>query len=166
MMTEYENEVLRQTIGYLKEHWFEEHVGIVAASLIEGDQTTTATSRYTPSEKRWLHAEPAVLLKLDHKPRSSSVMVVTLSPCAKPSNSRFGIPYSQLLLESNISQVRFGCLDTKQTPKIEVGELTNDKALLQVCASLYQLFSELPRFAGDPNPWNEIKKEVGLKPFL
>lgn len=178
------NEVLNQAINFLREEWFKENVGIVAATLVEGDMFVSATSLYVPSENRWIHAEAAALQRFQEefgrKPKESSTMVVTLSPCLLESKSRLGESCSHKIMESGISRVRFGCLDTKQTPLVDIFEQIGIEAQLigneeqrKICDSLYRLFDELYKPEGRffhllgkfKNPWAEVKKLMGLEPF-
>jgi len=115
---------LSNALSLLKDNWFDENAGIVAATLIEGNQSISATSLYLPEEGQWLHAEAATLqqfeVQMGRAPLPSSTMVVTLSPCLLESKSRHGASCSHRLKVTGISQIRFGCLDRKQTPDISV----------------------------------------------
>lgn len=177
-------EALNQAIDKLRNDWFKENVGIVAATLVEDDLLISATSLYIPKEDRWLHAEAAVLqqfeMEFGRKPKESSTIVVTLSPCLLESKSRSGEACSHKILESGITRIRFGCLDVKQTPLIEIYEqigldakLVGNAEQRRVCESLYALFDQLyipdGRFyhllGKSQNPWAEVKKLIDLEPF-
>lgn len=177
-------EALNLAIDKLRTDWFKENAGIVAATLTEGDLSIAATSQYIPSENRWVHAEAAVLRQFEvefgRRPKESSTMVVTLSPCILESKSRLGEACSHKILESGISHVRFGCLDIKQTPQIEIFEQIGLDAKFignaeqrRVCESLYALFDQLYIPGGrlyhllgkSQNPWIEVKKLIGVEPF-
>lgn len=175
--------ILRQTVNYLRNHWADKNVGIVAATIQDGDDSISATSRYLSEKGKWLHAESAALMefkmKFNREPDPSSLVVVTLSPCVLKSNSRYGMSCSEQLLDSGLTRVGFGCLDVKQAKDIHdyqrMGfdvELISDKNLQQTSENLFELFDELYLPGGKfsnllsfPNPWVEIKRLIGDEPF-
>ncbi len=176
---------LEQTIEHLKDNWFRQNTGIVAATIVDGKISVSATSMFLPLEDKWQHAESSALLKyrrlFGKNPKSTSTMVVTLSPCMLDISSRLGASCTNQLVESGIHHVRFGYLDTKQTPSIDIyqqfdldAKLVGDPNTQHMCADLYHLFHQVYDTDGkyhylmkiDPNPWNLIKPLIGLTPFL
>lgn len=178
-------EAMVRTLDELRDYWFDENVGIVAATLVENGEMYSATSRYLPEQKRWLHAEAAALLKFEEKTHRkvepNSLMVVTLSPCVGELANRVGISCSERLVKAGIKRVSFGWQDTKQTPSLKYYEEIGlqvmpvpDHELQTTCRALFELFHDLYDDAGrfvhlrdkQANPWGYIKLLIGLEPFL
>jgi len=177
------HQALQHGVNHLRDNWFKENVGIVAATLVEDGKFFSATSFCMP-DNRWVHAEAAALQQFENqfgrKPKPSSALVVTLSPCYLESNSRSGASCTQKIVDSSIKQVRFGCLDIKQTPDIalykQIGldaKFIGDQSMQISCQALYALFDKLYSPDGifhdllntHQNPWSEIKRIIGLEPF-
>jgi pyrimidine deaminase RibD-like protein len=161
---------LKRAIELLEGSWQNSDTGIVVAGLIDSDRQTYATSSYA-GEDKWDHAEKKVLnnfTKTYGEPSKDAFVVVTMSPCTKPSKSRVGDPCSNLLLEKGITSVHIGHLDTKQTRTIEELEkmgfditLAQDELVKQKSKKLYDFFINNYKLARElgGNPWPKIKSE-------
>jgi len=161
----------------------DENTGVVAATIKDGGVSITATSRYLSEINKWQHAETTALAyfreKFKREPDSSSLVVVTLSPCVHSSGTRHGDSCSQQLLSSGITHIAFGFLDFWQVKNISDYEqmgfnakLIPDKDMQKTCENLFQLFVELHGEEGkfsnlrkSTNPWNEMKMIIGDAPF-
>ncbi len=125
--------------------------GVVAAALVD-DKVVYATSE--KRDCRWVHAERNTLEKYVSEfglPSNDSKMVISLSPCIKDSDHRYGCSCTELLLgqenpEIFIPRVHVGTIDTLQADTlfyIEKGfeiSVTKDKILQRACQGLFEYF--------------------------
>lgn len=161
-------EILHVTLDHLKERWFDDDVGIVAASLVTDKRIITATSTYVGNGK-WNHAECNALSMLE-KDETIDLAVVNLSPCTSASHIRIHEPCSLLLEQHKVKRAHVGWMDIKQEQEANRAfdfdvELSSNYELQIISKNLYDLFGEFAHLRGKGNPWVEIKRIIGYRPF-
>lgn len=164
---------LYNAVTNLQDHWLDPGVGIVGASLITNKREIVATSTYQ-GHGSWAHAEVNALTQLDEN-ETVLAAITTLSPClAEALVVRAHAACATLLQAEGITRVHTGYLDTMQTQDLAAyGERgfkitkTFNSQLGRICHNLFNLFGEfrdVPSVEG--NPWPEIKKTIGDRPFF
>lgn len=164
-------------LNHLEKHWFDQGVGIVAATIVDCDDSISATSTFDPSSGRWQHAEFNALMTYASEfasfPTPRAVMGVTLSPCFLPSATRVGESCTHHLEETFLHRFVYGHLDEKQTPVAKIYQSRGLEAIYtpnqrqqRICAQLAEFFKLQSTFAlSDPNRWNYLKRVMNLNPF-
>lgn len=147
------DQYLADALRHLQRTWWRPEVGIVVAGIIaEGHVPVFATST-SAGPGRWYHAERNALTAFERQygaPDPRSLIVSSLSPCLRPSQSREGECCTELLLDHGLTTVHAGIIDPEQTSegsrvyaKHGLGvTLTLDPGLGQVCRLLLNLFRE------------------------
>lgn len=171
MTIQYFDDLLKETLKYLYEHWYEENVGIVSCCLADKNNKAFATS--TRDGKNWKHAERNAYEKyqtLYGQPTSDSVFVVTLSPCLKNLKYRGQSSCSELMKKIGVARTHFGVLDTMHASSLADyknygidASVTKNASLASMCENLMAIFSDYDsRINTD---LLGIKKELGSNFF-
>lgn len=162
------DDVLLETLQFLKQNWLDPEVGIVACCLVDGAKKAFATSK--KQGNYWTHAERNAYMNFKKvygkEPSSSAIFVVTLSPCAASLKHRQEDSCSALLNQLNIKRVHFGVLDSMHAESLNsystIGltpSLTVNSDCKVLCERLMSLFSKYDsRINSD---LLGIKKELG-----
>lgn len=165
-ITTFDN-LLLKTIHHLFTNWNNEHVGIVACCLKDGDKETFATS--TKNGKNWLHAERNVYEKFNSTygtPSENAAFIVTLSPCINPLKYRAEASCIELIKSIGIKRIHFGVLDTLHAKTLQdysekgfSASLTQDSNIEAICRKLMCLFDTYESRIN--SELSLIKKELG-----
>lgn len=165
-MIELDNYLL-QALNYLRERWYQEHIGIVVCALIDGDKTVYATS--SRNGKNWVHAERNAynkFIKLFGQPSTNAAFIISLSPCIKHLKYRDEPSCSELIKNSGVSKIHFGVLDTLHASSLaeysNAGlspSLSKNSKIKMMCENLMSLFE---RYESRINTnLLDIKNELG-----
>jgi pyrimidine deaminase RibD-like protein len=163
--------LLEQTIQFLKDHWLDHGVGIVAACIADGEKIVFATS--IQKGDFWYHAErnayDSFKLKFG-EPGKNASFISTLSPCIGDLKHRKEESCANLISNLGIKKIHFGVLDTHHTISVDAYKqfgfqpsLTKDDNLHAICTRLMNLFTQYDSRINQD--LIGIKKEIGSAIF-
>lgn len=165
------DDYLKIVIRFLEDHWWDPEVGIVAAGIFHPPHRPVLATSRRAGKAKWLHAEQRAISKFEKEYASvdsSTLMVTTLSPCIKDmSESRVGPSCSKVLLDSGLTLVYSGVLDTSHVSDgiqeyRELGihiTITEDFYCKSVCQNLLGIFGTYGNRVN--RDLIKIKKEIG-----
>lgn len=144
------DDILRETLEFLRKNWLNENTGIVACCLVDGDKKSFATS--SKNQPFWKHAERNAYEEFkkqyDIEPSESAMFVVTLSPCVNNLKHRQEESCAHLMNQLGIKRIHFGVLDFMHADSLEIyrhagliPSLTGNTSYKMMCEKLMSLFS-------------------------
>src|SRR5271166_2494097 len=147
------DQYLSDALRYLQRTWWRPEVGIVVAGLIEEGRPPVFATSTRVSQGCWRHAERNVLSKFEQRygpPNPRSLLVSSLSPCLRSSQSREGASCTQLIVDHGLTTVHAGVIDLGETiDGVEIYAkrgititVTSNPLLSETCKYLFDLFEE------------------------
>ena len=147
------DDILRKCVEIAEElHKEHNSFGLVAASLVDGNNPPIyAASKITISGK-WKHAERCVIeeyISLYKVIPNNAILVTTLAPCFVSMGDRIGSSCDDLIQKHQIKTVYVGCIDYTQHKEDESHKYsyllkeTKDEELKSRCKNLLKKISKV-----------------------